>query len=140
MHIRKLYWLQSENTTWHSLVAAEIDGASPNILSNFTERPHGLTVDVNDSRVYWITERYIASILPDGTGFRKISLTIGLPRGLVLFQEDLFICSVDPRHSLTQTISSIDKVTGARTTLNSDQNNWCQDISVFHSSLHQGKA
>ena len=130
--------MQSNRDSSSSLFRSELDGSNPFVMRNFQEKPLGIAVDINSSRVFWITQKYISSVLWDGSHNQTIKIDIGTSvGGMVLFKDNLYICEI--QNHLKITVSSINKLTGKKTTVNQALPNFCLDISVYHSSLQEGK-
>ncbi|XP_066932330.1 low-density lipoprotein receptor-related protein 6-like [Clytia hemisphaerica] len=139
--IGQMYWLQSNKGETYSVYRAQLDGSSPQPLSTFKEKPFGLAVDVATNRVYWLTEKFIATVLWDGSQNKTIYSTKATSTGggLVLFKDHLYLCEIEPV-LLKPTVASIHKETGIKKTINTKItfSNLCHDISVYHSSLQKG--
>lgn len=119
-----------------SLFRSELNGSNPLVMRSFKEEPLGIAVDMNTSRVYWITRKYLSSVLWDGTQNQIIKVNIGKSvSGMVLFKDNLYICEI--QKDLKTMVSAINKVTGKKATVNQDLP-FCLDISVYHSSLQIG--
>ena len=138
---RKIYWLQSNAAgSLFSLFRSELDGSHILELWNILEKPLGIAIDMNTSRIYWITQNSISSVLPDGSQNQTMAIDIGTSvGGLVLFKDSLYTCEIQNPTHLQLTVSAINKFTGIKTIINQDLSNFCLDISVYHSSLQKGK-
>lgn len=135
---RKIYWLQSNPDLSFSLCRSELDGSQPLAIRSFKEKPLGIAVDMNSSRVYWITQKYVSSVLWDGSQNQTLKINIGMTAGgMVLFKDNLYICEIQTR--LKVTVAAINKLTGKKTTINEALLKFCLDISVYHSSLQKGE-
>lgn len=134
---RRLYWFEEHNEG-ASLISSDLSGHDKNTLANVTRNVHGLTVDVNENRVYWMLDNSLRSLTWDGRDEKVVSITLRFPSGMKFFRNNIYICEQENSHSVALTISAVDTTNGKKSVLMFDRSKWCRDITVFHSSLQKG--
>ncbi|XP_057292961.1 low-density lipoprotein receptor-related protein 6-like isoform X2 [Hydractinia symbiolongicarpus] len=139
--IRKLYWFEVQGI--HScLLESNLNGSSQRVIKNITGEVTGLAVDVNDSRIYYISKmsfHNIESIDLNGKDHRVVVSSLGTSVGLTVFRDRLYFCELEREDSVVSAISSVKKQDGSGMKKLKEEVAWFHDVAALYDRLDAGE-